>query len=187
VYKETARQQASLAAAKSPAAQSETLCKPSRNALEDRQIVTDLARRLRGWIEALARNGRAKPDIRLRIENLTRATELARSVEVADRGFKRSKGLLGRDCLAPGEGLWILPCEAVHTFGMRFSIDLVYLDRRHRVKKVRSDVPPWRMSGCLSAHSVLELAPGTVRKTQTKPGDRLEFSSAELQQSANII
>jgi uncharacterized membrane protein (UPF0127 family) len=79
---------------------------------------------------------------------------------VADRGATRRKGLLGRDGLSAGEGLWILPCEAVHTFCMRFPIDLVYLDRKHQVKKVRSDVRPWRLSACLSAHSVLELASG---------------------------
>jgi uncharacterized membrane protein (UPF0127 family) len=116
--------------------------------------------------------------MRLRVSNLTRHTLLASSAELADRGEKRRKGLLGRERLLPGEGLWILPCEAVHTFGMRFPIDLVYLDRHHRIKKVRSNVPPWRLSACLAAHSVLELASGTIRDTQTKPGDRLEFSSA---------
>lgn len=118
-----------------------------------------------------------KPDVRLRISNLTRQAELAGRVEVADQGAKRRKGLLGRASLAPGEGLWILPCEAVHTFGMQFPIDLVYLDRDLRVKKVRSSVPPWRLSACLSAHSVLELAAGTIRATRTMRGDRLEFSS----------
>ena len=71
-----------------------------------------------------------------------------------------------------------MPCESVHTFGMKFPIDLVYLDRKKKVKKVRSDVPPWRLSACLSAHSVLELASGTIRTTQTRPGDTLEFSPA---------
>jgi uncharacterized membrane protein (UPF0127 family) len=74
--------------------------------------------------------------------------------------------------------LWIVPCEAVHTFGMQFPIDLVYLDRKHRVRKVRYDVPPSRLSVCLSAHSILELPSGTIHDTQTRPGDTLEFSSA---------
>jgi uncharacterized membrane protein (UPF0127 family) len=64
----------------------------------------------------------------------------------------------------------------VHTFFMRFSIDLVYLDRKNKVKKVRSDIGAWRMSACLSAHSVLELPAGTIRNTHTQPGDTLEFS-----------
>ena len=120
-----------------------------------------------------------RPDREMKISNLTRQTILASRVAVADHGAKRRKGLLGRDDLAPDEGLWIVPCEAVHTFGMRFHIDLVYLDRNHRVKKVRSDVPPLRMSACLTAHSVLELASGTIRRTQTRPGDKLDFLPAE--------
>ena len=119
---------------------------------------------------------RREPDVRWKIWNLTRQTVLAERVEVADHGAKRSKGLLGRNCLEPGEGLWIVPCEAVHTFGMRFPIDLVYVDRDKRVKKVRSNVTPWRMSACLSAHSVVELAAGAVRETQTQAGDKLEFT-----------
>ncbi len=131
------------------------------------------------WIlDHVAQRRSAKPDVRLRVSNLTRQAELAHCVDVADHGAKRRKGLLGREMLSAGEGLWIVPCEAVHTFGMQFPIDLVYLDRDKRVKKVRNDVPPWRISACLSAHSVLELASGSIRRTQTKPGDRLEFSSA---------
>ena len=122
---------------------------------------------------------RREPDVRWKISNLTRQTILAEQVEVADHGAKRSKGLLGRNGLDPGEGLWIVPCEAVHTFGMRFPIDLVYIDRKNRVRKVMSQVPAWRLSACLSAHSVIELASGAVRDTQTKPGDQLEFSPAD--------
>lgn len=95
---------------------------------------------------------------------------------MADRGAKRRKGLLGRNGLEPGEGLWIVPCESVHTFGMRFPIDLVYVDRKLRVRKVRSNVPPWRLSACVSAHSVIELASGAAFASKTQTGDQLEFS-----------
>ena len=115
---------------------------------------------------------------RLQVVNLTRQTVLADRLEVADHGANRMKGLLGRDGLSPGEGLWIKPCEAVHTFCMRFAIDLVYVDRKNRIRKVRSGVRPWRMSACLTAHSVIELPSGTVQATQTQAGDRLEFSPA---------
>ena len=71
--------------------------------------------------------------------------------------------------------MWIVPCEAVHTFFMRFPIDLIYLDRKHRVKKIKDSVPAWRISGCLSAHSVLELPAGTIRNTLTECGDVLEI------------
>jgi hypothetical protein len=76
--------------------------------------------------------------------------------------------------------MWICPCEAVHTFWMRFPIDLVYLDRKYRIRKLKSEVRPWRLSGCLRAHSVIELPPGTIRATQTQPGDILEFTAASL-------
>jgi hypothetical protein len=117
----------------------------------------------------------ATPDAALQVANRSRGTVLATRLEVAASAPKRSKGLLGRDGLAPGEGLWIIPCESVHTFFMRFPIDLVYLDRKNKIKKVRSAVVPWRMSACLSAHSVLELPAGTILTTQTQPGDTLEF------------
>src|SRR5258708_3752965 len=113
---------------------------------------------------------------RLRVFNRTRHTVLGTSVEVANHGATRRKGLLGRSGLASGEGIWIIPCESVHTFWMKFPIDLVYLDRNKKVKKVRSGVVPWRLSACLSAHSVLEFASGTIHSTQTRPGDLLAFS-----------
>ena len=135
----------------------------------------NLARRMLG---KLAAGGRRESDMPWKIVNLTRGSVLAESVKTADRGPSRRKGLLGRESLAPGEGLWIVPCESVHTFFMRFPIDLVYIDRKHRVRKVRSSVPAWRLSACFSAHSVIELASGAVRDTQTKAGDQLEFSPA---------
>ncbi len=131
------------------------------------------------WIAERRHRSRAgKPAVRMKISNLTRNSVLASCAEVADREATRRKGLLGRDGLAPGEGLWIVPCEAIHTFGMRFSIDLVYLDRTLRVRKVRNAVHPWRMSACLAAHSIIELPAGTVLATRTSCGDILQFSSA---------
>jgi hypothetical protein len=118
-------------------------------------------------------------EVRLLATNITRHTVLADRLEVADSSAKRNKGLLGRKALPVGQGLWITPCESVHTFGMQFPIDLVYLDRQHRIRKVRSNVGPWRISACLSAHSVIELPSGTVRETQSKAGDCVEFSAAD--------
>ncbi len=112
---------------------------------------------------------------RLQIRNVTRQTLLGNRVEVASSGAARRKGLLGRSGLAEGEGLWIVPCESVHTFFMRFPIDLVYLDRRGSVRKVRNSVGPWRLSACLTAHSIIELPAGTVRTTRTQRGDIVEL------------
>ena len=127
---------------------------------------------------SIAGNAQTHSNSQLRIFNRTRHTVLGTSIQMADCGATRRKGLLGRSGLSWGEGLWIVPCESVHTFWMRFPIDLVYLDRNKKVKKVRSGVAPWRVSACLSAHSVLELVSGTISTTQTRPGDTLEFSLA---------
>jgi hypothetical protein len=112
----------------------------------------------------------------LQVLNLTRGTILATRLEAARTSATRRKGLLGRDSLLSGEGLWITPCESVHTFFMRFAIDLVYLDRKQRVRKVRSEVGPWKLSACWSAHSILELPAGTIVATRTERGDSLEFA-----------
>ena len=119
--------------------------------------------------------------------NATRGTVLASRLEVAGTGGSRRKGLLGREELPIGEGLWITPCESVHTFFMQFAIDLVYLDRNLLVKKVKRSVAPWRLSACLSAHSVLELPVGTIAATETKTGDRIELISetVEAQDASN--
>ena len=128
-------------------------------------------------LNRLAPYRRPVTDARVRVSNVTRQTLLASNVVVADHGATRRKGLLGREMLSPGEGLWIVPCEAVHTFGMQFPIDLIYLDPSRKIIKVCNDVPPWRVSVCLSAHSVIELVSGTIRETQTRPGDHLSLES----------
>jgi len=107
------------------------------------------------------------------VRNETRKTVLADGAEVADTSAKRRTGLLKHSRLEPGDGLWIRPCESVHTFFMKFPIDLVYLDKRLKVRKVRHAVPAWRLSACLTAHSVLELPAGTARQTGTAVGDLL--------------
>jgi uncharacterized protein len=135
-------------------------------------------------IAKLAGLPRAKPaqpalPARMTVRNVTRQTELGTGVEVASSGGTRRKGLLGRTGLEPGGGLWIVPCESVHTFFMRFPIDLVYLDRKNRVRKVRHAVGPWRLSACLTAHSVLELPAGTARESGTVRGDVVEMQGIE--------
>ena len=73
----------------------------------------------------------------------------------------------------------ITPCEGVHTIGMRFAIDILYLDRQYRVLKVRSRVKPWRLSFCLPARSVLELPSGVTEQSGTKVGDQLDITFPE--------
>jgi uncharacterized protein len=117
----------------------------------------------------------------LRVTNVTRGTALASLVEIADTGRTRRKGLLGRRSLSAGEGLWITPCESVHTWFMQFPIDLVYLNCKRRIEKLRSGVVPWRLSACLSAGSVLELAAGSIRASESEQGDLVEFSSISVE------
>jgi len=110
---------------------------------------------------------------------VTRQTILALAADVADTSAKRRTGLLQHERLEAGEGLWIVPCESVHTFFMKFPIDLVYIDKRKKVRKVRHAVPAWRMSACLVAHSVLELPAGTARASGTMAGDELAIDELD--------
>lgn len=107
------------------------------------------------------------------VRNHTRGSVLAEAAEMADTSAKRRTGLLKHQSLEPGDGLWIVPCESVHTFFMKFPIDLVYMDKSKRVRKLRHAVGPWRLSACLTAHSVLELPAGTLVRTKTEVGDEL--------------
>jgi len=116
---------------------------------------------------------------KITVRNQTRGTILGDAIDMADSSAKRRTGLLKHERLPPGEGLWIVPCESVHTFFMKFAIDLVYLDRQKKVRKVRSAVPPWRASVCLSAHSILELPAGTIVQSGTAVGDELAFDNLD--------
>jgi len=78
--------------------------------------------------------------------------------------------------LSEGEGLWIFPTQAIHTFGMRFSIDVVFLDSSLFVKRIYKALPPWRLTTYVwGAESALELPSGSVARTGTTVGDQLQF------------
>jgi uncharacterized membrane protein (UPF0127 family) len=100
---------------------------------------------------------------------------LGDAIDVADTSSKRRTGLLKHAGLAKGQGLWIVPCEAIHCFGMKFSIDVLFLNKKRKVLKVRKDMGRWGIALCLRAHSVLELPAGTIAATGTQPGDELEL------------
>ncbi|MDA0206702.1 MAG: DUF192 domain-containing protein [Acidobacteria bacterium] len=112
------------------------------------------------------------------VRNTTKGTELGDNVSLAGTGKTRNKGLLGRDGLDAGEGLWIRPCEAIHMFFMRFAIDAVFIDKKKRVTKIAANLKPWRLSASLRAHSVVELPAGTAQRTNTERGDQLEIVEA---------
>jgi uncharacterized protein len=108
--------------------------------------------------------------------NVDRDDWLGKRISVAGTSGLRKQGLLGIDRLEFGGGIWIAPCEAVHTFGMKIAIDVIFLDRELRVKKMVRALEPWRLSISLRAYSVLELEAGTINRTGTCLGDRLRFS-----------
>jgi uncharacterized membrane protein (UPF0127 family) len=134
-----------------------------------------------GWFNRKEKQSRA-PEW-LHVRNETRGTTLAERADIADDPATRRKGLLGRRALNEGEGLWIVPCQAVHCWGMQFAIDVIYLDRKRKVGKVAPNLKPWRLSLSLTAHSVLELPAGTIELTGTRCGDQLTLDFVGTQAS----
>jgi uncharacterized protein len=102
-----------------------------------------------------------------------RETPLATTLETAFDSASRKKGLLGRDGLADGTALVIAPCSAVHTFAMRFPIDVIFARRDGRIIKMRRSMPVSRMSGALRAFAVIEMAAGTIERAALRVGDHL--------------
>ena len=119
---------------------------------------------------------RSRVCVMIRVRNARTGLLLADKVEIADTSRARRTGLLGSAILPDGRGLWLVPCEAVHTFGMRFTIDVAFLNRKRKVLKIRKEMPRRRIAFCLRAHSALELPAGTLERTRTCPGDQLEFA-----------
>lgn len=112
------------------------------------------------------------------IQNETRGTLLAEGARWADRFWSRLRGLLGRKELPPGEGMVVVlvPYWSVHTFFLRFPIDVVHVDRQSTVVKTVSALKPFRVcAGGRSAHYALEVPTGTIRKSATSVGDQLRF------------
>ncbi len=112
-----------------------------------------------------------------RIINLDRDCEIAAHVEVAGESRSRRRGLLAKSDLDEAAGLWIAPCEAIHTFGMKMPIDVVFLDHNHRARKLVRNLSPARIALCLAGSSVLELASGAIARSGLQPGDRLQFQA----------
>ncbi|HJV64139.1 MAG TPA: DUF192 domain-containing protein [Geomonas sp.] len=110
----------------------------------------------------------------MRAVNTRSGQLLAANLSVAATFLSRSKGLLGRQRLSAGEGLLIAPCNGVHTFFMKFPIDVIFLDKENRIIGAREHLPPYRITRVLfSCVRVLELPAGTLTASGTVPGDRL--------------
>lgn len=110
----------------------------------------------------------------IRVSNTTRSTVLGARIGVADTSWSRMVGLLGKTGLDSGEGLLIIPSQAVHTVAMRFPIDVVFLDRNCRVIHMHPALAPFRVTGVhWRARCVLELPAGVIAQSATSVGDEL--------------
>lgn len=114
------------------------------------------------------------------VYNRTKETFLAYRVKVADSMLSRLVGLLGKRSLRPDSGLWIVPSSGVHTLGMLFTIDVVFLDKNFKVVGLRELLRPFSITSLnLQAESVLELPAHSIIKSRTEIGDQLVVSDRE--------
>jgi uncharacterized membrane protein (UPF0127 family) len=112
--------------------------------------------------------------------NLTRESFLSLGVARADTSWSRLRGLLGRRRLQPNDGLWVVPSQGIHTFGVPFAIDVVYLDKHDSVVQVIDHLGPFRVGPIhTGAASVIELPPRSIRSSQTQPGDQFLICSPD--------
>jgi len=118
----------------------------------------------------------------IRALNRTRGTVLCERLEVAASMAAQSRGLLGRDGLAPGagmlfEGNGFLPLMWMHMFFMRFAIDIVFVDKSNRVLRINHRLKPWRVSSMVfGARRALELEAGAAVRSGTAEGDQLNLT-----------
>ena len=114
------------------------------------------------------------------VYNQTRECFLSLGVTPADTVFARLKGLIGRLNMRSDEGLWVVPSSGVHTWGVLFPLDLIYLDENLRVLYVTEHFPRFKVAPLkIRAASVLELPTHTIYSSQTQPGDQLVICAAE--------
>ena len=109
------------------------------------------------------------------VTNLTRETVIGSQIEIADTSLSRMIGLLRKRGLNAGEGLWIKPSSGVHTVGMKFTIDVIGLDKDLRVVKLWPQLVPFRLTSVsLKVSSVIELGGGQIAECGVQLGDLLE-------------
>jgi hypothetical protein len=119
--------------------------------------------------------------------NLTRGTWLVTRVKKADNFFTRIVGLLKRHKLGPEEALWLVPSKGIHTIGMKFPIDVIFLDKNNVVRRIISGLRPYRVTGIqFKTYSILELPKGTIGKSLTQVGDKFEISLAETSEVGDL-
>ena len=122
------------------------------------------------FLQPLLRRGEGAAALR----NTRTGLLVARELEAALTSADRKRGLLGREGLRPGQALIIAPTNLVHTFSMRFPIDILFVARDGRVLKVRESVPPRRIAGAFGGFAVVECAAGQLALSGTRAGDSIE-------------
>lgn len=111
----------------------------------------------------------------MKIINKSRNIILAKKAVLADTFLKRIKGLIGKESFSQGEALVIIPCKSIHSFFMRFPIEVVFLNKENKVIKIISPLKPYRLTGIyFSAYSCIEFPLGTLEETVSL-GDILEI------------
>jgi uncharacterized protein len=112
---------------------------------------------------------------------------VALEVEVAATRATRRRGLLGRERLGATEGLLLSPCKAVHTVGMRFPIDVIFIDRDGRAVRIVPALAPWRIAMSARAKAVIELAAGQAAASDIRVGDLLYLAPAPPPRKHTVV
>ncbi len=111
----------------------------------------------------------------MEIWNQTRGVRLASQVELAQTFFTRLRGWMGRSSFPEGAALVISPCNSIHTWFMKSPIDVLFVDREHRVVQMLQEIPPYQISRIVrGATYVIELPPGTLAASGTECEDVLQ-------------
>ena len=111
----------------------------------------------------------------MRLFNESRGTLLAERITVADTFWKRLRGLLGTREWPEGNAFLLRPCNSVHMFGMKYRLDVLFLDRQNTVLAAVESLAPGRIKLCFGAKYAVELPEGMLRRTGTRRGDRLQI------------
>lgn len=112
----------------------------------------------------------------MKLYHVDRQCLIVHNLEVAEGVRSRTRGLIGHPHLEPGQALMIPGSRWIHTFGMSFPIDVVYVDKKGRIVALTESLPPHRVDRpVLRAQTVIEMAAGEIRRLALKVGERLEL------------
>lgn len=109
------------------------------------------------------------------LKNAQSGATVADCLLTAFESASRNKGLLGRHSLPEGHALLLAPTTAIHTFFMRFPIDVAFVAKDGRIVKIHSPLVPWRMAGAFRAYAVVEMPAGSLTRSGTTLGHRLDI------------